>query len=57
MAKKLGNTVEEQRALVTLGRAYLLHGQWLNDKSAPDALAQFRQAGKYFTQGMGLIKK
>lgn len=57
MVQKLGNAVEEQRALVTLGRAHLLHGQWLNDKSANEALNQLKKAEKYFSRGMSLITK
>lgn len=57
MVKKLENPVEEQRALVTLGRAHLLHGQWLNDKIASEALTQLKLADKYFSRGMCLITK
>ncbi|KAI9588181.1 hypothetical protein GQX74_004027 [Glossina fuscipes] len=56
IVKKLQNTVEEQRAYTTLGRAHLLHGQSLNDVSASDAMSQLKQAEKSFLKALLLIK-
>uniref|UniRef100_A0A1A9WG26 Tonsoku-like protein n=1 Tax=Glossina brevipalpis TaxID=37001 RepID=A0A1A9WG26_9MUSC len=57
IAKKLQNTVEEQRAYTTLGRAHLLHGQSLNDTSASNAMNQLKQAEKSFLKSLLLIKE
>uniref|UniRef100_A0A1B0FAU3 Peptidase A2 domain-containing protein n=1 Tax=Glossina morsitans morsitans TaxID=37546 RepID=A0A1B0FAU3_GLOMM len=56
IVKKLQNTVEEQRAYTTLGRAHLLHGQSLNDVSASEAMSQLKQAEKSFLKALLLVK-
>ncbi|XP_047993133.1 tonsoku-like protein [Leguminivora glycinivorella] len=53
VAKELNNTVEEQRALATLGRIYLLQGQSTSGKEAEESL---KAAERAFLKGLALCE-
>ncbi|XP_063382703.1 tonsoku-like protein [Cydia fagiglandana] len=53
VAKELNNTVEEQRALATLGRIYLLQGQSTAGKEAEESL---KAAERAFLKGLALCE-
>lgn len=55
MAKELNNLVEEQRAMATLGRIYLLQGQSSNNKE--EAKISLTAAEKAFMKSLVLCEK
>lgn len=55
MAKELKNLVEEQRAMATLGRIYLLQGQ--STGSEEEAKVSLKAAEKAFMKSLVLCEK
>ncbi|XP_075979045.1 tonsoku-like protein [Anticarsia gemmatalis] len=55
VAKELNNLVEEQRAMATLGRIYLLQGQSTNEES--EAKTSLKAAEKAFMKSLVLCEK
>lgn len=55
VAKELKNLVEEQRAMATLGRIYLLQGQSTSDDD--EAKSSLKAAEKAFMRSLVLCEK